>query len=90
LITASNLSFSLGRVEGRGNATISEVSVQTKHLDASDSGKQGKREELQKELEKLQQRRTLLTTKQHRLKKQRTVLDGFADNVVKGPVKTDV
>ena len=70
------------RVEGRGSATISEVSVQTKHLDENEAKNSGKRDELQKEMEKLENRKDLLTQKQQRVQKQRTVLDGFADNVI--------
>lgn len=64
--------------------------MQTKHLDENEVSSQGKRDELQKEMDKLVQRKDLLTSKQNRLQKQRTVLDGFADNVIKGPIKTNV
>ena len=79
-------------MEGRGSATISEVSLQTKHLKPEEESAQrkSKQEDLQKELDRLLQRQSALQTKRHRLQKQRTVLDGFADNVIKGPIKTEV
>ena len=76
--------FSLTRVEGKGSATITEVAFQTKQLTPDEESSQHEKEkQLRKQLEDGEKRHKVLLTKQHRLRKQRDVLDGFADNVKK-------
>ena len=74
----------ISRVEGRGSATITEVAFQTKQLTPDESTIQNEKEkQLRYQLEEAERRHNILNVKQHRLRKQRDVLDGFADNVVK-------
>ena len=73
-------------MEGRGQATISEVAFQTKYLSAAEKSmatEQGK--ELQEKLEEAQIKQAVLKDRQHRFKKQREVLDKYAENIVKMP-----
>ncbi len=79
-----NLTSVIFRVEGRGAATITEVAFQTKQLTPDESTIQNEKEkQLRYQLEEAERRHNILNVKQHRLRKQRDVLDGFADNVVK-------
>ncbi len=74
----------LYRVEGRGSATITEVAFQSKDLTPDEDANQHEKEkQIRKQLEDAERRHGVMVTKQHRLRKQRDVLDGFADNVKK-------
>ena len=71
-------------MEGKGSATITEVAFQTKQLTPDEESSQHEKEkQLRKQLEDAEKRHKIMVTKQHRLRKQRDVLDGFADNVKK-------
>ena len=71
-------------MEGRGGATITEVSFLTKQLSPEEESSHTAREkEFKGRLDAAKRRRDVLWTKKHRLKKQRDVLDGFADNVMR-------
>ena len=73
-------------VEGRGEATISEVAFQTKHLsEAEKTMATEKGQELQEKLKAAEVKQTVLKDHQHRIKTQRQVLDRYADNIVKMP-----
>lgn len=75
---------SIFRVEGRGSATISEVAFQSKQLTPDEApGAQDREKTLRRQLEDAERRHGLMVTKQQRLRKQREVLDGFADNMKK-------
>lgn len=75
----------LCRVDGHGEATISEVALTVKHVaPVTDEGKKRKEDKLQAELEALQHRLNVLQVKRTRLVKQRQVLDGFADQLTNG------
>ena len=79
---------SVGRVEGIGAATISEVSFQKKfspdHL-VDPSKKQEHTEKLRQELKEAAIEMKVLQAKNVRLFKQREVLDGLADKLVAPP-----
>jgi hypothetical protein len=76
------------RVDGKGLATILEVSFQSKFLTSEEvTSQNAEQEDLKRQLNEAVRRRAELNTKKHRLKKQRDVLDGFADALMKGSPK---
>ena len=80
-----------GSVEGKGDATIQEVSFQSKLITPQEEEEdKSANKQLQKELDQLCEREKALNAKVSRLTKQRTVLEGFADSVTKPmPIPVD-
>lgn len=73
------------RVEGRGPATIIEVAFSTKYLTSEEQQDvKQKQSEIRKKLDNAKNLQAVLKQKRVRLEKQRQVLDGFADNAIKG------
>ena len=66
------------------------MSFLTKQLSPEEESSHTNREkEFKDKLESSKRRRDVLWTKKHRLKKQRDVLDGFADNVMRAGSSND-
>jgi len=77
--------FIVCRVEGRGPATIAEVAFRTKYLTSEEQNNvKEEKDKIRKKLEDAKRSRDVLDHKHKRLEKQRNVLDGFADNAIKG------
>lgn len=68
------------RVEGKGAATISEVSFQSKHVPPNEAERSQRSKELREELEALELQETELLSEQAVLKKQWELLDSFANS----------
>ena len=79
-------------VEGKGVATISEVSFQTKHVTANavavdatsptNEGSQQEQARIEAELKQVERRLEYLNCEVERLATQQKVLDGFGDQLV--------
>ncbi|PVD28133.1 hypothetical protein C0Q70_10717 [Pomacea canaliculata] len=68
------------RVEGKGAATISEVSFQSKHVPPNEAERSQRSKELREELDALELQETELLSEQAVLKKQWELLDSFANS----------
>ncbi|XP_070568308.1 protein F37C4.5-like isoform X2 [Ptychodera flava] len=77
------------RVEGKGPAVINEVTFSSKYVVSQESQDDVRLKELKDRLTECQKDKKVLCTKKHRLQKQRVVLDGFADNLMKPSTVTD-
>ncbi|XP_066277900.1 protein F37C4.5-like isoform X6 [Branchiostoma lanceolatum] len=71
------------RVECKGPASITEVTYHSKFIPADEAEENKKIRELKDKLNDLEKTKKALLAKKHRLEKQRNVLDGFADNMIK-------
>ncbi|KAI8488186.1 protein F37C4.5-like isoform X8 [Branchiostoma floridae x Branchiostoma belcheri] len=71
------------RVECKGPASITEVTYHSKFIPADEAEENKKIRELKDKLNDLEKTKKALLAKKHRLEKQRSVLDGFADNMIK-------
>ncbi|XP_078617332.1 protein F37C4.5-like isoform X3 [Branchiostoma floridae x Branchiostoma japonicum] len=71
------------RVECKGPASITEVTYHSKFIPADEAEENKKIRELKDKLNELEKTKKALVAKKHRLEKQRNVLDGFADNMIK-------
>ena len=69
------------RVEGKGLATISEVTYQSRWIN-EEQEESSEVKKVRTQIEALNNTEKVLKTKLVRLKKQRSVLDGFADRLV--------
>ncbi|CAH1799374.1 unnamed protein product [Owenia fusiformis] len=86
-ITIGQLSSSIDkdsiRVEGRGAATILEVTYQTKYIRPEENAANQQTKLIEADLKALEKEKSVLLAWQKRVQKQRSVLDGFADNLTK-------
>ncbi|XP_064629545.1 uncharacterized protein LOC135488724 isoform X9 [Lineus longissimus] len=79
------------RVEGKGPATILEVIYSATQLSPEEDENEQRHQEVRRQLHDLTKQKEAMESRKKRLQKQREVLDGFADNLLKteAPEKND-